>query len=100
MRRLDIETSGFIQGDATLIKDEIDDYNYYFFYDPFQGQSFTSVIDNICESQKRKRRKISIIYASPRCHEYVIGRGFELIEHMDIPEMTYPNINTYIRNPE
>ena len=99
MKKLDIDISGFIQGDATLVKNEIDAYNYYFFYDPFEGQSFTTVIDNICESYERKKRKICIVYASPRCHEYLIKSGFKLIEHMDVQEMTYPNINMYVINP-
>lgn len=100
MKRLGIDISGFILGDATLIKKEIDSYNCFFFYDPFEGKSFTDVLDNICESYERYKRKVRIIYASPRCHRYVIESGFKLIEHMDVPEMTYPNINAYEKNPE
>lgn len=74
-----------IHGDATLIKEELDEYNWFYFFDPFDRELFEKVIDNICESIERKPRKAHIISILPRCHDYIEASGkFVLTNQFDI----------------
>lgn len=62
---------------------EIDDYNCFFFYNPFTGQIFKDVIRNIQESYIKNRRKIYIVYGNPFCHGSVVEDGyFELYKQV------------------
>ena len=50
---------------------ELDDYNCFFFFDPFEGELFDRVIDVVCKSLKRVPRKTFIIYINPRCYKTI-----------------------------
>lgn len=74
-----------IHEDAALLKKELDDYNWFYFFDPFERNLCEKVIDNICDSLARKPRKIHIIYILPRCADYVLSSGkFVLTNQFDI----------------
>lgn len=74
-----------IHGDATLIREELDEYNWFYFFDPFEREVVEKVIDNICESLERKPRKAHIIYILPRCYDYIVSTGkFVLTNQFDI----------------
>lgn len=64
-KKLGIEGITLINRDATKVKEELDQFNYFFFYNPFRGATFCQVIENIIESKKRKPREITIIYNYP-----------------------------------
>lgn len=51
-----------LNADARDIKDQLDCYNWFYFFFPFDKEIFTVVIDNIKNSFMRKKRKIHIIY--------------------------------------
>jgi len=76
MNLLEIDTVGFYNCDATTLFDIIDDYNYFYMYDPFEGEIFEKVIQNIEESYYRKKREIFIIYTCPTCAKYIEKRKF------------------------
>lgn len=61
-------------GDAANYTD-IDGYNYFYMFDPFDGECFKSVIRNIEESYQRRQRKIVLIYMAPTCHKQVLEHG-------------------------
>ena len=62
-----------------------DDMTVAFFYDPFVGDTFRRVIDNIVESLDRNPRPLRIIYAVPVMAEYVLGTGrFALVRSVPI----------------
>ena len=65
-------TSGLIKGDAALVREKLDEYNYFFIQNSFAGKTFDKVIVNVQESYDRKRRKIVLIYAGTYCHEQVL----------------------------
>lgn len=67
MKSIGMETSGILCGDAQLIEEELDQYNYFYFYNPFVGDTLLNVIHNIEKSFDRKNRKITLIYRNPRC---------------------------------
>ena len=67
--------NSIINGDARDISDALDEYNYFYFYNPFYGDVFSKVIENIEESYFRKKRKIIIIYTNPTQDGSVIRHG-------------------------
>lgn len=83
-RKLDIDLDknkniSCMHGDAAAVKTELDDYNWFYYFDPFQESIFRKTIDNICESLKRKPRKVHIININPKYHYVITGSGcFEL----------------------
>ena len=58
-------------GDAAKYTD-IDSYNYFYLFDPFEGECLENVITNIENSYRRKHRKIILIYMAPRFHRQVV----------------------------
>lgn len=84
LRKLGCGTNGLIKGDASLVKDELDRYNYFFIQNSFVGKTFDKVIHNIQESYDRKRRKIILIYAGTYCHDNVLkNSNFKLSKTID-----------------
>lgn len=74
-----------ILGDAALLQKELDEYNWFYFYDPFERELFEKVMDNICDSIKRIPRKTHIISILPRNYQYIKDTGmFVLTNQFDI----------------
>lgn len=51
--------------DARNIDNELDDYNWFYFYLPFDNTIFEKCIENIYQSYRRNKRKIHIVSISP-----------------------------------
>lgn len=60
------------QGDAALMKEELDRYNWFFLFNPFTYDVLSKVLDNICKSLSNKPRKIYIFYAEPIGHNLIL----------------------------
>lgn len=74
---------------------EIDDYNCFFFYNPFTGRIFKDVIRKIQDSYVRNQRKIYIVYGNPFCHRSVVEDGyFELYKQVRT-NLYDPMLNIY-----
>lgn len=72
-------------GDAALVKEELDGYNWFYLFDPFGRDVFEKVINNICESLNRCPRKIWIIYILPKSHDVIEKTGrFVLTNQFEI----------------
>lgn len=65
-----------INGDAVTIKSELDDYNWFYYFDPFDREIFEKTIKNIEESLKRNPRKIHIININPKFYDVILQDGF------------------------
>lgn len=63
-----------ITGDAAEFEC-IDRYNTFYFYDPFRGETFRKVMDNIENSVRRRNRIVKIVYANPWMHKEVERNG-------------------------
>lgn len=74
---------------------EIDQYNYFYFYNPFSGSVFQKVIDNIKDSYERRKRKIRIIYINTVCHDMIMDSGIFKIEKQIETKHWYPMVNIY-----
>lgn len=74
-----------INGDAAMLDEELDGYNWFYFFDPFEINIFEKVINNICNSIKRKPRKVHIINILPRYYQLILDTGmFVLTNQFDI----------------
>lgn len=79
--------------------DILDDYNYFFMFDPFVGDVFRKVIENIEKSYEHKRRKIILIYGAPRCHKDVIKNNkFKFVKECENLYAITRTTNIYILN--
>lgn len=79
LNTIEISALHLINEDAALVKNELDKYNYFFMYNPFQGETFRQVIKNIESSYKRKHRRITLIYSGTYCSDYILeGKMFKL----------------------
>ena len=73
MRKLnvDMQNSELICNDAMQLDTELDNYNWFYFFLPFDTEIFEKCIGNICNSYVRKKRKIKIISISPYSHSVI-----------------------------
>ncbi len=65
-----------IHGDARNVKEELDGYNWFYYFEPFKENIFIETINNIANSLERKPRKIHIININPRYNEKILETGF------------------------
>ena len=79
--RFEIE---MIQGDARDVKEELDKYSLFYFFDPFPPEIVLECIDNIAESAKRKPRKVRVMYLNPYAHTGIEERGFRLSAQVQV----------------
>lgn len=75
-RKLGMEDLQILNIDATLVKQELDSFNFFYFYNPFTGNLFKAVIQNIIDSQRRNPREITIIYNYPLEQEIISKTGY------------------------
>ncbi len=68
LKKFGFDINGLIKKDASLVTRELDDYNYFFIQNSFEGKTFDKVIQNIQESHDRKIREMVLIYAGTFCH--------------------------------
>lgn len=61
----EIDKVEIIAGNALDMKEELDNYTWFYFFSPLPTELYPSVINNICESFRRKKRKIRIISINP-----------------------------------
>lgn len=74
-----------IHGDARLVKEELDKYNWFYTYDPFDKEVYEAVINNICESLERCPRKAYLISILPTYYKKILDTGkFVLTNQFDI----------------
>jgi SAM-dependent methyltransferase len=71
LRRLKIRNIRMVVGDAADFTD-LEEYNYFYFFNPFPGNIMRTVVKNIESSLKKKPRKATIIYFNPEFHDVVI----------------------------
>jgi SAM-dependent methyltransferase len=72
LRKLHIDNVTVVCCDAADFT-ELDDYTYVYFFNPFPCIVMKSVIDNIKMSLARNRRKVTIIYLNPDCHDVIVA---------------------------
>lgn len=74
---------------------DIDEYNCFFFYNPFRGKTFEKVIGRIEESFRRMPRNIYLIYGNPFEHKAVVKNGVFSLYKQLIVDLYDPILNIY-----
>ena len=89
-----------ICGDASKLGNELDVYNWFYFFDPFEGELFDQTFQRVCESLERLPRKMHIIYINPCCHKAIDNtKKFQLTNQFTI--MTRQRVvNIYVTRKE
>lgn len=98
--RQNVERAGIqcqiVCGDAKDYTD-IDRYNYFYMFDPFEGECFKKCITNIQDSFIRYKRKIILIYDGPVCHDLVVEDNmFQLAFQLENPFCVTHMSNIYV----
>ena len=73
----------------------IDEYNCFFFYNPFRGKTFEKVINRIEESFNNFPRDIYLIYGNPFEHKTVLKNGVFALHKQIIVDLYDPLLNIY-----
>lgn len=72
--------------DASTMTKELDEYNWFYFFQPFSKEVYAKVIKNIEDSIKRKSRKVRIIYVNCNVEEITAKNGvFKLVKSFTVP---------------
>jgi SAM-dependent methyltransferase len=74
IRKLKIKNVGIACCDAADFK-QLDEYNYFYFFDPFPCSVMREVLANIEKSIMAMPRRATIIYLNPFCHDLIEARG-------------------------
>ena len=80
----------------------LDEYNYFYFFDPFPCNVMNDVIDNIKKSIHEYPRKVTIIYLNPSCH-HIIEASAILTKTKELPHFEHKCFvyeNVVIKNKE
>lgn len=71
----EMENVECIQGNAAEINMQLDKYNWFYFFQPFDNEIFRQCIDAIVESVKRCDRKVHIISIAPKSYKCIEDAG-------------------------
>jgi SAM-dependent methyltransferase len=89
LKKLNIRNIQMVVCDAVEFTD-LEEYNYFYFFNPFPGNIMRVVIENIESSLKKKPRKVTIIYFNPEHHDTVITDSlFAKIDEFDHYRLRY-----------
>jgi len=92
LRELGIEAD-LVNGNA--LDCNIDNYNCFFFYNPFRGKTFEKVIEKIEKSFQNYPRNIYLVYGNPFEHGTVIKNNvFSLYKQLTV-DLYDPLLNIY-----
>lgn len=94
LSRLGIKNAELINGNAVSYEN-LDDYNHFYFYNPFPEHIMSSVIQNIEQSAKRKPRTIKIIYCNPAKHRRIVSSNTFFLEKRYDSDISWAVINVY-----
>ena len=64
-----------LYGDASKLEEELDKYNWFYFFQPFDNYIFEKCVNAICNSYVRKQRKLHIISISPKSYKCIEDTG-------------------------
>ena len=61
-----------------------EEYDIYYFYNPFPQPVFKKVLENLIENNKKNKKPIYIIYIYATCHSLIMKSGyFNLIKKIE-----------------
>ncbi|KPJ98789.1 MAG: hypothetical protein AMJ60_07205 [Desulfobacterales bacterium SG8_35] len=87
IRKLNIKNVDIECCDAAEFK-KLDEYTYFYFFDPFPCNVMKDVVDNIEQSIRLRPRNATIIYLNPLCHN-LIESGDIFIKTKELPHFEH-----------
>jgi SAM-dependent methyltransferase len=91
LKKLHISNAAVYSCDAAELT-ELDEYDYFYMYNPFPQVVLERVLENIKVSALRRPRRITLIAKNPIYEELLLAAGFQAIEsfnHDDPPFAVY-----------
>jgi hypothetical protein len=80
LQELGLDGIRLIRCDAAEYRD-LDDYNLFYFFNPFPLVVMRAVTANVDQSLARKPRTVTVIYRNPVCHSVVVANSrFRLVK--------------------
>lgn len=64
-----------LYGDASKLNQELDEFNWFYFFQPFDNYIFEKCIKAICDSYRRSKRKLRVISISPKNYKCIEDTG-------------------------
>ena len=77
-KRFPATTFSVVHANATSYQ-SIDEFDVFYFFNPFGRQVMSAVVAQIKLSQQRKPRMVYIIYIHPQFFDCFIHEGFEIV---------------------
>jgi SAM-dependent methyltransferase len=71
---------------------DLDEYNFFYMYNPFTEVVMKSVLENLQASVGRRPRPVKVVYKNPVCHELIVSSGFRQVREF---EHTIPPFRVY-----
>ncbi len=93
MNRLNMKDVQLLYGDAAELTEELDKYNWFFLFNPFDWKTMEKILANLSDSIRRRKRKIRIIYAEPIFHNMIMSSGKYKLIYKN--ENDYSNVSYY-----
>lgn len=84
------------RGNAADMDVELDAYNWFYFFDPFDRPLFERVIGHICDSIVRYPRKVNIININPKYHQVIIDSGKFILTNQFCVEMRQKVVDIFV----
>lgn len=76
MQQLGLEDrTELLYGDAGELTEQLDEYNWFYFYNPFDEIILKKCAENIAQSYRRHKRKVHIIFFSPKDYACIEETG-------------------------
>lgn len=73
-----------LRGDAVAVTKELDVYNWFYFFNPFEEEIYKKVMQNIMDSVVRRKRKVNLIVINPHAHRVIEDCGFILVNQFEV----------------
>jgi SAM-dependent methyltransferase len=98
LRRVGVSKANVFCGDAAEFRD-LDDYNYFYLYNPFPEAVMRRMLENMRRSLERRPRKATIIYKNPIFAGAVMDAGFIKLRETRQTHPNYPPFSIYVAEP-
>ena len=63
-------------GNAAELEKELDHYQVFYMFNPFDGEVMQAVLSQLEKSFSRSPRQMYLVYGAPLCHRMVLQQGF------------------------
>jgi SAM-dependent methyltransferase len=98
LKRLGVSNARVFCCDAAEFR-ELDDYNYFYMYNPFPESVLRCVMENISRSLERRPRKVTLIYKNPIFEAVMVDCGFTKSFETQQTHPNYPPFSVYVAEP-